>query len=407
MTTASDIHQVRSRAPAHRWGRLLLAVFLLGAGSAVPAVGEGAFTPPPCEPGGDRKVDPVELRAPGEDDPRLVLRDAVITGSVTTRTLCGEGEDPGRGPCLLRGEEPTILAGLIVEGDLDLAGAVLEGGLDLTCTEVRGSLDLTDALVLGPLALNGARVTGGIITMDGILVVGPWGGRGMSVDGAVSVQGARLLEPVDLAGASLHGVLELHRSVVAALQLDEATLRYGMRAQGAAFLRGLDLSLSRIARELTLIDVRVADNMDLFDTEVGGPVLLDQALVEGDLDLTGRFEGELALRGLRLTGDADLAGAVLRGGLTLEDVRIGGMLDLAGARVHGPLQVKDSLFLDEVDLSEARFNRTVGFLRCRMEGGLLAEETVFSLSPEFVDCEPPGVGLELGEVGGESSTDSD
>jgi hypothetical protein len=79
------------------------------------------------------------------------------------------------------------------------------------------------------------------------------------------------------------------------------------------------------------------------------------------------------------------------------------MLDLSESRVGGALKVVDTVFLDEVDLSDGRFRRSVSFLRCRLEGGLFTEEADFTASPEFVGCEPEGVGLDFAGIAGEES----
>lgn len=380
-----------------------LILFLCLLGSLPAPAAPVDLRPLDCRPGGE-EIDSLSLRAPGEDDPALVLRGARVVGSITTATLCGEEGAPGPGPCLLRGEEPTVLASLVVEGGLDLSGAILAGGLDLTCTDLRGDLDLRGAQVLGPLILAGARI-GGSVHLDDTLVTGPVSGRQLRADGGLGGAGTRLIDTVDLTSADLRGAVVLEAATVGALGLGESELRRGLRATGTAFLGGLDLSVANVGRELTFTDVRFADDLELFDVRLEGPLILDGVLLEGDLDLAGRFQGEVLLRGLRLTGDADALEAILDGGLVVEDSLLAGMLDLSESRVGGSLKISDTELLDEVDLSEGRFRRSVSFLRCRLEGGIFAEEADFATSPEFVGCEPEGVGLGFAGIAGGESAD--
>ena len=59
----------------------------------------------------------------------------------------------------------------------------------------------------------------------------------------------------------------------------------------------------------------------------------------------------------------------------LRDVRVTGPLDLSSIGDIGPVRISNCMFEAAVDASDARFARSVQFINCSFEMGLLSSET--------------------------------
>jgi hypothetical protein len=229
-----------------------------------------------------------------------------------------------------------------VRGTLNLAGAQIscpgERGLDLNYATIGGTLTCPDLAVDGETRANNCRISVELI-----------------------MRGARLDNPGGIAFSA--GGLDV--------------------AGGAFFGRGFS------ARgEFTLIGARLAANLSVrkstFDNPGGTAVNLERASI-GMLNAQGvSCRGQMIMAGAEVSGDVNLAGAVLETGdgkpaLNAERSRIGSTLVLSNVKALGEvnlrsIRVGERLLLDKAELRDP-FGMACRLSRAQVTADLFCDRT--------------------------------
>lgn len=220
----------------------------------------------------------------------LILDGARITGETRLGRAHIAGELSARGAVLTgAGEEWAVAAaGVAVDQGIALAGARIKGGISLAGAQIGQGLSASNIEIDG---------RGRAIEADVMHVRGNWIMRGAKITGSVR-----------FAGAVVEGQLGFTQSVIEgsgdlAIRADGAQVRGGW-FMGRADIRGLvRLPAARIGNEMRLraTKLQVASGPALFASGVTiarelvldggfttrGSVVLDHAVIDGTLDLSG------------------------------------------------------------------------------------------------------------------------
>ena len=317
--------------------------------------------------------------------------------------------------CILNSELPA----------LDGTRLRLNGILDMTGSQIGGTVQLPQARVDGQLQLRGIRAgTAGAgavaVLARGLSVDGEADCSGMEAHGLVSFEGAAVTGTLNLAGAQIscpgERGLDLNYATIGGtlacpgLAVDGETRANNCRISvelimrgarldnpgGRAFLAGgLDVAGGAFfdrgfsARgEFTLIGARLAANLSVrkstFDNPGGTAVNLERASI-GMLNAQEvSCRGQVIMAGAEISGDANLAGAVLETGdgkpaLNAERSRIGGTLVLSNVKALGEvnllsIRVGERLLLDGAELRDP-FGMACRLSRAQVTADLFCDHT--------------------------------
>jgi uncharacterized protein YjbI with pentapeptide repeats len=202
-------------------------------------------------------------------------------------------------------------------------------------------------------------------------------GRGLRVDGGLSLEGGYVAGQVELFGAGIREGLSISSATLKGeLDLESAGIRHYLNMQGSTFEQKVNLNAD-IGSHLDMHGSTFYQKVNLNGARVGGGAMLcERAVFRGELDLTsaniGRqlimrgatFEQKVSLNGARV-GDVALLSecAVFKDELDLTSFDIGGELhmegstfeqrvNLNGARVGGVAFLSErAVFKDELDLT--------------------------------------------------------
>ncbi|MBL8565450.1 MAG: hypothetical protein JNM89_07030 [Hyphomicrobiaceae bacterium] len=319
-----------------------------------------------------------------EVDSSLLIGGGEINGMVHLRGAVVRGGLAVEGVALGDGNSALLAAGVRVGGQLVLRRSSFRGVTALSRSRIGGGLQGEGAAFNGyagaDIDLEGARVGGdvvldGVSTRHGIVLAGLRGeGRvslaqacigelgvlagGLSVDGALTLPGARLSGPLRLDGATVGGDLASAglevRGGDLAIALGGASIAGSIDLEAAKLVGALGISSARIRGGVVLANARLfgtalavegngcstGAGVSLARAVVFGKVALVNAEIGGSLSLAGaslKVESGEALdaSGTSVRGDVDLGGGLSSlGGLRLERARIEhGRLKIAGSRI--------------------------------------------------------------------------
>ena len=309
--------------------------------------------------------------------------------------------------------DPGIAARLSPRG-FALAGLVVEGDVDLRWASIRANIDCSKCVFKGPLRLDEAVLDHDLVLRRSTLLSG-FQGPAMQVKGRLAFEGveisggrldlssAKLSDTLDLVATSLaaDSILDLTNTTLGRVRLASSNLRAGMKADDAE-LSGLFvidgssvLGLGLVARGLTVssivkisgksmltkldfdtarvtfglaIDggVRVgAGGIDLRNAEVGGSTMLAGTVVEASVVADGaNFSKGLEIRGATVSGKISLHRAAVGGDFSLKQTKCA---ELTAQKMHvsGSLYLYDDQIMLGVDLkgtsigADAEIHRSV------------------------------------------------
>jgi hypothetical protein len=312
------------------------------------------------------------LRAP------LKLRDCDLRGAVTFTSASVPALDLAGSKLT----QPLLLERTKITDELRLAGAKLTGvdgdGYALLANamhvagdaflrkgfEAAGAISLLGASIDGQLSMSGAKLTGadsdGYALLANAMHVGDEAflRKGFEAAGAISLLDASIGGPLNMAGAKLTGTDSDGYALIAdRLHVGAgASLREGFEAAGAISLGGasIDGPLSMAGAKLTGTDSD-GNALDAYGLHVGAHAHLSEGFeAAGAIRLLGAsIGGQLVMAGAKLTSadddgyamnadgmhvgaDAFLSeGFEAAGAIRLLGARIGGQLVMAGAKLTG------------------------------------------------------------------------
>jgi hypothetical protein len=306
--------------------------------------------------------------------------------------------------CILRSELPAFNGTrLRLDGILDLTGSTIAGCVRLDHAKVAGQLRLREVRAgteaAAATATEAVAATG--LSVDGNVDCTLLEAHGRvtfneaTVGGAFDLSQARISRPgqraLTLNYATIGGKLECHRLTVegetrahncrVAGQLGMSAARLESTSGTAFFAGGLRLgggafftSGFRAHGEFRLIGAQLGANLTIegatFDNPGGIAVNLEHASigsVQGD-DLT--CKGQLSLIGAHVSGNVDLARAVLEAGagsaaLNAQRAQIDGSLVLRGARALGQVNLRSLRLGERLLLQRAELRNPAG-VACRL-----------------------------------------
>jgi cytoskeletal protein CcmA (bactofilin family) len=330
------------------------------------------------------------------------------------------------------------IVGARVVGDVDLENAKLIRSLWIEGSRIEGKVNLRRTQTDSPIGLGGSLVNGDFIADHLHSESDLFFGSGLTVKGAVELEGATITGEVDMDGANFEGDLNADSLQVGNNLHMRSTDKYkasfknvilrGAKVSGQVVMDGATFEGDLNADALQVGDslfMRSTDkykasfkNVILGGARVSGQVAMDGATFEGDLNAdslqvgTHLFMGpasfkNVSLASAKVTGELDMSGATFEGDLNADSLQVGPLLlmnstdknktsfknvTLRGANVTGQvaingatfegdlnagsLQVGDSLFMRSTDKYKASFKNV--FLRgAKIAGQLVMDGASF------------------------------
>jgi hypothetical protein len=267
----------------------------------------------------------------------LILDRAKITGEVCLReATVGEGA----------GTAAVAADGLTLDGDLDCTDAVFRGSVRLRGARVAGWVHAPSAHVScpGPRALDA----------DNAVIGGSFVGKGLTANGEILFEHARIGGYLDLRGAQLHN-----------------PAGWALAGGGLAVEGGMYCGDGFTARgEVRLIGTRLGGNLRIAGAELSNPggtaLNLDWASL-ADLDAGGLVvsQGQLTCTGMQVAGRLHLEGAQLGGvtdrpALAGDGAKIGNALILTAVHATGAISMQACHVGGRVLLTDAVIGSTAG-----------------------------------------------
>ena len=274
----------------------------------------------------------------------IQLQQARVDGQLRLRGIRAGAAGPGAAAVLAQG--------LIVDGEADCAAMQARGLVSFEGATVTSTLNLADSQISCPgergLDLNYAAI-GGTLACPGLVVDGETRANNCRVSVELILRGARLENPGGI--AFFAGGLDV---------VGGAFINHGFSARG----------------EFTLIGARLAANLSVrqstFDNPGGIAFNLERASV-GMLNAEGMScRGQMVMAGADISGDVNLAGAVLETGdgrpaLNAERSRIGSTLVLTDVKALGEVNLRSIRVGERLLLGGAELRDPFG-MACRLSG---------------------------------------
>ena len=250
------------------------------------------------------------------------------------------------------GAVAVLARGLSVDGEADCARMEARGLVSFEGAAVTGTLNLADAQILCPgergLDLNHAMI-GGTLACSGLAVDGETRANNCRISVELVMRGARLDNPGGI--AFFAGGLDVGGG---------AFISQGFSARGEVMLIGARLAANLSIRKST------------FDNPGGTAVNLERASI-GMLNAQAiSCRGQMMMAGADISGDVNLAGAVLETGdgkpaLNAERSRIGSTLVLTKVKVLGEVNLRSIRVGERLLLGGAELRDPSG-MACRLSG---------------------------------------
>ncbi|MFI6739131.1 hypothetical protein ACIBI9_39935 [Nonomuraea sp. NPDC050451] len=273
------------------------------------------------------------------------------------RTGVPDEDDPATGPAwpaerriraqviaalLLNGPPPASgrvrslrLTGARVTGGLDLRGAVIDCGLDLTGCFMDSALDLTLASVES-VCLNGCRLPE--LSAE-VLRARTFMMRDAFVEGNVWIQGSRIDLDIDLDRTRVGGLLNANLVIVGG-DFNGRNWHRHQERPGRGLIVGGSLNFAGAQ----------VNGIDLFAAQAGEGIWLQRATVGYLCAASCTVNGRISLQGSTVTGELDLAGALVRAG-SPDEV----MIDLSDAQAGKTVLTPATGSVGVVSLRNAKF----------------------------------------------------
>ena len=115
----------------------------------------------------------------------------------------------------------------------------------------------------------------------------------------------------------------------------------------AVLVRVLGIFDSRLRGKLVMNRLRTSTTISFTGSTITGELLMDSAVIGGNLNMTNAEFGEVVLKTAEISGGVSMTGS-----------RVTGRLNMNGARIGGGLYMREATFSD-VDLTEATIGRQV------------------------------------------------
>jgi len=297
----------------------------------------------------DGNVNLSEIKASGQ----LVLKGASVRGDLRLNNAVLEHDSD----CALDA------AGLEIGGDITLEYVKALGKVSFAGVKADGDARFSHINVKGLLSLRGSTVRGDLLIEEGALFIEKGklpqpdshalDATGLEVGGDISLKGIESVGDVVLAGIKVDGDAWLNGlKVQGLLDIGRASLRGDLLFTGAELLhpkrRALDAAGLEVGGEANLEHTQVFGDASLTGVKVDGDTSFVDAKFDGLLDIGGanlrgdllfnkvKFinrDGPLALdaAGLEVGGALIFEGAVAQGELSLVGVKVDGQLNFDGA----------------------------------------------------------------------------
>jgi hypothetical protein len=173
------------------------------------------------------------------------------------------------------------------------------------------------------------------------------------------VNGARFAEP-----------LELHLTLTGQLWLDRCQFDKGADLAWLRSTQPIGFNNSTIRGGLTLFEARIAADLQMVDTRIGGADL-SGARIEGNLDFSGsHVTGPLVMNGIHVQGQMSLGNAKVNGRLDMFNAQLGGDLPMQGAEFFGPVNLRSTQVAGQLNWNNATFHKDVDLSGARVGGEL-------------------------------------
>ncbi|GAA1738923.1 oxidoreductase [Nonomuraea bangladeshensis] len=248
------------------------------------------------------------------------------------------------GPASASGRVRSLrLTGARVTGRLDLRGAVIDCGLDLVGCFLDSELDLTLASAES-VYLNGCRLPE--LSAE-VLRARTFMMRDAHVEGDVRIQGSRIDLDIDLDRTRVGGLLNANLVIVGGDFNGRNWHRHEERP-GAGLVVGGSLNFAGAQ----------VNGIDLFAAQAGEGVWLQRATVGYLCAASSQVNGRISLQGSTVTGELDLAGALVRAGspdevmIDLSDAQVGKAVLTPAPHSVGVVSLRNATFGTLQDLSQ-------------------------------------------------------
>lgn len=235
------------------------------------------------------------------------------------------------------------LTGAHVTGRLDLRGAVIDCALDLTGCFMDSELDLTLASVES-VYLNGCRlpeVSAEVLRARTFMM------RDALVEGNVWIQGSRIDQDIDLDRTRVGGLLNANLAIVGG-DFNGRNWHRHQERPGPGLVVGGSLNFAGAQ----------VNGIDLFAAQAGEGIWLQRATVGHLCAASCTVNGRISLQGSTVTGELDLADALVRANspdevmIDLSDAQVGKTVLSPAPHSVGVVSLRNAKFGTLQDLSQ-------------------------------------------------------
>ncbi len=175
-------------------------------------------------------------------------------------------------------------------------------------------------------------------------------------------------------GTQVRGAFDAYR-----LHSDSSLLLRGGSFDGEVFLRG-----AKISGDVSTARADFKKNVEASDMTIGGSLFLRD----------GSFDGEVLLRGTKISGYLSSEGARFKENVIASGMMVGGSLFLRNATFGGEVLLRDTKLSGDLSSEGARFNKDADASSMTVGGSLLLREGTFD-SPVYVTFAHIGRSLDL------------
>lgn len=306
----------------------------------------------------------------------------------------------------------VILDGARITGDLSIDGASLSGDFSLNELNVQGAVSFDDLYADGSVSARNAMVSGEVRGTDArvfshVVFDGASTGRDMAlsgtqIDGHLSAVDMSVDGVLDAQSVSVGGFISFDNVTAGvSLLLDDAqvtgkwtSIKTGVTAEsGEVSLEGIDIGNRLSARELTLAeslsirDVIIRDNIDLYNmtggsdvslvnAELQGGVLFEQAAVDGEAEIqNSTIEYNIILNNVVLTDGLKITQTAVNGAIGLKEAEICGPVELTNLTIKLGIDAEEAQIDGAIHINRATSDNKLQFTKCIVEGPIQVKAT--------------------------------
>ncbi|MEL6505574.1 MAG: hypothetical protein AAFQ10_14095 [Pseudomonadota bacterium] len=168
----------------------------------------------------------------------------------------------------------------VISENINIKNSVIEGDLNLFCTQINGALVVDGTRILGNLSLAGATLRGDFSFLSG------------EIAGYLSFNGAELLGDVNISNLIVGGECSFFKTKINGF----------VTANEADLSEGLIFKKSEIHEKLELIEVKIKKNLDIGNISSKSDIVFDNSTIGGNLlisksnrSISGHVSGENAV----------------------------------------------------------------------------------------------------------------